>query len=275
MLPAILNAAPASLLDSLVAVDGSGKADLSVPSNFLHAVLIGIVAGRQDFVSSVEDNLAKTLAHDSTKPSDADSNTAKTLIHKKLVNILNTKYMDDSATNWSQQLIEKLHIMFNPAAIEHLASLPSYIQMEVVHIIYTEIWNKFGKATPEQFDETVKRAIDEVVESYSWEGMKKNGAAFTKLTEEQLSKQREYVDDIAEKAKLTRMQGRVLQLEITLLWREAEWTEKDKAKYLRMKPGNYRQHLYQARMKTGSIRHEVKGHNGYERLLKAIFGERS
>lgn len=270
--PEICNATPTEFLASLTEAGGISKANLSSPSNFLHAVLMGVMMGRPDLVSSVYGSLAKTLQQEHTEPSDADLDTAKTLLKNKLTDIIGTQYMDGSATKWSEQLIEKLRWMFNPSTIQHLLLLPPPIQRETVHVIYTEVWHKLGKGTAEKFNQAVNRAINEVVESYTWEGVDNYGAVFSELSSEQIREQKKYAENIFRKAKLTKPRRRVLQLELILLWHEAKWTQKEKAKYLGMKEGSYRKYLYEARIKTNSVHYKPKEHNGCERLLQAIFG---
>jgi hypothetical protein len=145
--------------------------------------------------------------------------------------------------------------------------------------IYALIFLKLRRNSAATFNEMVREAINELKQSYSWGGFAKHGAAFSdaqlRLSAERIDEILQNAERIFAKSGLTERQTKVLKLEVILYLRgdQGKWAEADKAKYLGMREGNYRQHLYQARLRTQSARHTQKELNGHERLLRAIFGE--
>jgi hypothetical protein len=234
--------------------------------------------GRQDLVLKVNESLAETLEKQRVEPSDYDRDAAKTLLQSKLKEILEAGILDGSAIAFDDQMLGALKTLFDPSTLPEFSSLPEAVQRDVPKEIYTLICLKLRRNRATTFDEMAREAIDELKQSYSWEGFAKHGAAFSdaqlRLSAERIGEILQDAKRIFAKSGLTERQTKVLKLEIILCLRgeQTKWTEADKAKYLGMKQGNYRQHLYQAQLKTQSVRHAQKELNGHERLLRAIFG---
>jgi len=186
-------------------------------------------------------------------------------------NIILSGYGGDSAKD---QLLHQLNV--------DMCSLSEPLNEEVLNLVYATVYRAWDDTPVQQMPSVVSHriieAIDELKQSYSWEGFAKHGAAFSdaqlKLSAERIGEVLHDAERIFAKSGLTEWQTKVLKLETILCIRgeQGKWTEADKAKYLGMKQGNYRQHLYQGRLKTQSARHAQKELNGYERLLRAIFG---
>lgn len=276
--PEICNIDANHFLESLTKEAATKEVDFQSPADHLGSVLTALVMGRQDLVLKVNESLAETLEKQRREPIDYDRDAARMLLNMKLKEIEEAGILDGSANAFDDQMLRALKALFDPSTLPEFSSLPEAVQRDVPKEIYTLIYLKLRRNRATTFDEMAREAIDKLKQSYSWEGFAKHGAAFSdaqlKLSAERIGKILQDAEKIFAKSDLTERQTKVLKLEIILCLRgeQTKWTEVDKAKYLGMKQGNYRQHLYQARLKTQSVRHAQKELNGHERLLRAIFG---
>lgn len=274
--PEICNIEAGEFLKSLTTESGTKEVNFLSSADHIGAVVTALLMARQDLVLKVNESLAETLEKGRVEPSDYDRNAAQILLNMKSKEIGEAGILDGSAVAFDEQMLSGLEGLFNPAMLPESSSLPEPLQRELPKEVYTLIYLKLKRDSADTFDEMAREAIDELKESYSWEGFAKYGAIFSspqlKLSAERVSEILRYAEKVFAKCGLKERQTKVLKLEIILSLRgeQGKWSEADKAKYLGMKQGNYRQHLYQARLKVNSVRHKSAEVDGYKRLLRAI-----
>lgn len=277
--PEICDIQATEFLECLTKAAGTKEVNLLSGADHIGSVMTALLMGRQDLVQKINDILAQTLEKQRVEPSDYDRDGAQSLLRMKLKEIREAGIFDGSAIAFDNQMLRALKALFDPSTLPEFSSLPEAVQRDVPKEIYTLICLKLRRNRATTFDEMAGEAIDELKQSYSWEGFAKHGAAFSdaqlRLSAERIGEILQDAERIFAKSGLTERQTKVLKLEIILCLRgdQGKWTEADKAKYLGMREGNYREHLYQARLRTQSARHAQKELNGHERLLRAIFGD--
>lgn len=277
--PEICDIQATEFLECLTKAAGTKEVNLLSGADHIGSVMTALLMGKQDLVEEINDSLAETLEKQRVKLSDYDRDTAQSLLSMKLKEILEAGILDGSAIAFDNQMLRGLKALFDPSTLPEFSSLPEAVQRDVPKEIYALIFLKLRRNSAATFNEMAREAINELKQSYSWGGFAKHGATFSdaqlRLSAERIDEILQNAERIFAKSGLTERQTKVLKLEVILYLRgdQGKWTEADKAKYLGMREGNYRQHLYQARLRTQSARHAQKELNGHERLLRAIFGE--
>jgi len=239
--------------------------DFSDPCDYVAVMCIALFLRRPDIIPQIHIRTAAILEKSAEKPTDADSNTAKLLLDRNWEHLANAGFMDGTFRRSADLLIRTLELMFDLPNCCPQEDFPHPIRREIGNEIYCCLYNAFRNNTPDQFIAHLKRRILEALLSYTWDGFKIYGTDYIAQSKEYLSEYIITAEDLFGGSRLTPDQRKVAELEAILKLREDTWSEQDKARWLNMKSGPYRQHLHIARQKCQRYGY------GSQQLLHAIF----